>query len=416
MPTLHGPFAQLLPMTGLPSAGPLADEQLAVVPEAGLLVEGPLDRGGVVVAVGGFADLRRAYPGAQTREAPPGTTCLPGIIDAHTHLCWAGSRAADFALRNAGMSYLAVAAAGGGIRSTVAATRAADDDELRGLIAGRLRELRRRGITTVECKSGYGLTVAEELRHLRLISETAAEVPGVEVVPTCLAAHVCPPEFDGDAAGYLLHLERELLPRLAELPRRPRVDAFAEPSAFWGAPLERYLRAARAMGFDVTLHGDQFTPGGAALGCRTGAVSVDHLEHCDGSGIAALAASAKTDAPTVAVALPGASLGLGEPQAPARRLLDAGACLAIASDWNPGSAPQGRVLAQACTLAAAEKLSNAELLAGLTVRAARALRLPDRGALAPGMRADVSWWPTRDYREVTWRMGALEAFEVAGAY
>jgi len=408
---LYGPFTQLLTLDGLPLAGALRDAQLRVIDNAGVLVDGALNSGGNIVAVGNFEQLRTDHPELKVHEIKTPTVCLPGLIDCHTHLCWAGSRAQDFALRNAGLSYLEMAESGGGIRSTVEHTRAASDEELSRNIMTRLHELQRQGITTAECKSGYGLTVEEELRHLRLIRAAAQAVGGVDVRLTCLAAHVCPSEFEGDAAGYLRHLEEELLPVLAEAGAHTdvvRIDAFAEPSTFWGESLERYLRAAKQAGLPLTLHADQFTPGGAALACRLGAQSADHLEHADASSIKAFAASAKTDSPTVAVALPGASLGLGEPYTPARKLLDAGAVLAIASDWNPGSAPQGQLLSQATILAASQKLSNAELLAGLTYRAAAALGFSDRGRLAVGQRADVSLWPGTDYREITWCMGRMQ--------
>ena len=403
---LHGPFTQLLPLAGLPLAGALCDGQLGVIENGGVLVDGDLNGAGTVVAIGGFESLRRDYPSATVVEYASPTVCLPGLVDCHTHLCWAGSRAQDFALRNAGASYLEMAEAGGGITSTMRATRAASDEVLAAALDRRLERLRTQGITTAECKSGYGLSVDEELRHLALIRAAGERAVGIDVVATCLAAHVCPPEVAGDAAGYLAHLEAELLPVLAKA-APTRIDAFAEPSTFWGEPLERYLRAAKAYRLPRTLHADQFTPGGAVLACRLGAQSADHLEHVDGAGIAALAAAATAADPTIAVALPGASLGLGEPHAPARRLLDAGASVAIASDWNPGSAPQGQLLAQATVLAAAEKLTNAEVLAGLTYRAARALGLADRGTLAAGQRAHVSLWPTDDYRAITWHMGSL---------
>ena len=271
-----------------------------------------------------------------------------------------------------------------------------------GGIKSRLSQLLLLGITTVECKSGYGLSVEEELRHLRLINKAAQEVVGISMVTTCLAAHVCPPEFAGNPEGYLSTITARLLPALKAEKLTNRIDAFAEPSAFWGDSLDTYLKNAKEMGFELTVHADQFTPGGVSLSVKHGALSADHLEHADEASIAAIANSE-----TVAVALPGASLGLGEPFTPARKLLDAGASVAIASDWNPGSAPMGHVLAQAAIMATYEKLSNAEVLAALTFRAAKALGLNDRGKLAPGLRADVSIWPTDDYREILWKQGSL---------
>ena len=401
---LYGPFSQLLTFAHLPLAGPLRDEQLHIISEAAVVVDGDLNGGGTLVAVGTYTELKSQYRDAAHYIIDQPTVALPGLIDCHTHLCWDGSRANDFALRNGGASYLQLAEAGGGIKYTVAQTRTADDPRLLALISARIDRLAAQGITTIECKSGYGLSVEEELRHLALIDRAFQSKPTVDHVATCLAAHVCPPEFAGQPAVYLQHLAEHLLPQLAP---RIRVDAFAEPSTFWGEPLQSYLQQARARGHALTLHADQFTAGGAALACQLGAQSADHLEHTDAAGIAALAKSAKTDRPTIAVALPGASLGLGEPHAPARKLLDAGAALAIATDWNPGSAPQGHLLAQATILAAAEKLSNAEVFAAITFRAAQALGLQDRGRLVAGQRADVSFWPTDNYQDITWSMGSM---------
>ncbi len=413
---LLGPFSQLLTLNNLPARGPISDDQLEIIPHAGIVYNGQLNNGGTIVAVGNFEALRKEYPRASINEMRKAVVALPGLIDCHTHLCWAGSRAQDFAMRNSGATYLEMAAAGGGIKTTVAQTRAASDGKLIVNITHRLEAMKAQGITTAEVKSGYGLSVAEEMRHLNLIAQANESVAGIEVVSTCLAAHVCPPEFAGKPEAYLKTLENELLPQLKAYAKTtgttlPRIDAFAEPSTFWGESLEAYLTAAKAHGFDLTLHADQFTPGGAALGVKLDALSVDHLEHSDAASIEVLS---KDGCDTVAVALPGASLGLGEPFTPARKLLDAGAILAIATDWNPGSGPQGNLIGQAATFACAQKLSNAEVLAGITTRAARALGQQDRvGILAPGMAANISLWPTDDYREITWLMGAMKPLEIS---
>ncbi|MFK8055355.1 MAG: imidazolonepropionase [Saprospiraceae bacterium] len=416
---LLGPFTQLLTLANLPTRGPLSDDQLEIITDAGVVYNGELNNGGTIVAVGSFEELQKQYPAATVNEVKQPAVALPGLIDCHTHLCWAGSRAQDFAMRNSGATYLEMAAAGGGIKTSVAQTRAASDETLVANIAMRLEAMKAQGITTAEVKSGYGLSVAEEMRHLNLIAQANESVAGIDVVSTCLAAHVCPPEFAGKPEAYLETLTNELLPKLkahaeANGTTLPRIDAFAEPSTFWGDSLEAYMTAAKAHGFSLTLHADQFTPGGAALGVKLGADSVDHLEHSDASSIAALSldprtAGAEAATQTVAVALPGASIGLGEPFTPSRKLLDAGAILAIATDWNPGSGPQGNLVGQASILASAQKLSNAEVLAGITTRAARALSQHDRvGILAPGMAANISMWPTNDYREITWLMGSMK--------
>jgi imidazolonepropionase len=200
--------------------------------------------------------------------------------------------------------------------------------------------------------------------------------------------------------NYVFH---DLLPVIKNEKLSNRVDIFIEESAFDANNALTYLNRAKQMGFDITVHADQFTTGGSAVAVKSGAVSADHLEASRDAEIKILANS-----DTVAVVLPGASLGLGMAYAPARKLLDAGACLAIASDWNPGSAPMGDLLMQAAVMSAAEKLNTAEVFAGLTFRAAKALRLNDRGILAPGMRADLQAYPTNDYREILYQQGKLK--------
>lgn len=401
MPTLIGPFRQLLPLDNLPERGAIRDDQMVIIEEGGVLVEREK-----IVATGPFAQLRADHPDATVDEITEDLVAMPGLVDAHTHICYGGSRAMDFAARNAGLSYLEIAKAGGGIWSTVQHTRAASKEQLTNLTLARLDYLLQQGITTVEVKSGYGLSVAEELKQLRAIQE-AGQKHFADVVPTCLAAHMLPRDFEGTADEYLQTILRELVPVIKAEGLAKRFDIFIEQSAFTTSQALNYLRALNAEGFTLTVHGDQFTAGGSEVAVAVGALSVDHLEVSDTAEIERLAQST-----TIPVVLPGATLGLGCPWAPARRLLDAGCAMAIASDWNPGSAPQGNLLVQAAILAAFEKLSTAEVFAGITQRAARALGLNDRGVLAPGYLADIVAFPTHDHREILYQQGRLTAKRV----
>jgi len=250
------------------------------------------------------------------------------------------------------------------------------------------------------------LETLSELKQLRVIAQASAQTKA-SLVSTCLAAHMVPKDFGGNQTEYLSYVFHDLLPVVKQEELSNRVDVFIEESAFNADTASVYLNRAKQMGFDITVHADQFTTGGSAVAVKIGAISADHLEASKDAEIKLLA---KSD--TVAVVLPGASLGLGMPYAPARKLLDAGACLAIASDWNPGSAPMGDLLTQAAILSAAEKLNTTETFAGLTYRAAKALNLDDRGTLAPGMRADMQAYPCSDYREILYQQGKLKPANV----
>lgn len=393
---LIGPFTQLVTLRGLPLRGPLQDDQMEIIPQAGIVVENER-----IAEVGSFVALRsRGHRQVEEVEQP--LVALPGMVDAHTHLCFAGSRAADYAMRNAGQSYETIARAGGGIWETVQRTREQSDADLALSVVSRAQQLLKRGVTTIEIKTGYGLSVEEELRHLQILRDSALRTPA-SLVTTCLAAHTLPRDFGGTHRDYLQHLVGDLLPRLKSGALTTRIDIFVDDVAFQPTDAINYLQAARAMGFAVTVHADQFSRGGSRLAVEVGAVSADHLEASEEEDIRVLAAS-----PVVATALPGASLGLGCAFAPARQLLDAGAILAMASDWNPGSAPMGNLLLQASVMGAAEKLTNAEVWAAITCRAAHALRLPDRGILQPGMLADWVAFPTHDYREITYHQGSMK--------
>lgn len=401
--TFIGPIRQALTLSNLPLKGALKDEQLEIIPEAGILIKN--DK---IHQVGNYWDL---YPEAQSIGAEMVNlkgdfVALPGLIDCHTHICFGGSRAQDYAMRNAGKSYLEIAKAGGGIWDTVTQTRKANLEKLVQLTLQRANRHLKDGITTIEVKSGYGLSVAEELKMLRAIQE-ANESTYADLVPTCLAAHIPPKDFQGTQRDYLKSISEEVFPVLKAEGLANRIDAFIEETAFTADDIHSYFQKAKEMGFDITVHADQFHAGGSLVAVDFEAVSADHLEASTDLEIALLAAS-----DTIAVALPGASLGLGMAYTPARKLLDSGVSLAIASDWNPGSAPMGDLLMQASILGAFEKLSNAEILAAITTRAAAALNLSDRGKLAHGLIADIILFPTNDYREITYQQGRLKPSKI----
>jgi imidazolonepropionase len=397
MKILHGPFTQILPLSGMPLKGALKDYQLQVIPNGGLMVEN-----GLISAVGDFETLRRQNPSAQINKIVGDAVLLPGFIDCHTHICFAGSRAKDYAMRVQGMSYLEIAESGGGIWDSVTQTRAANEALLTELLVQRAERHLAEGVTTIEVKSGYGLSVQEELKQLRAI-KAASYKTKANLVATCLAAHMLPKDFNRERREYLYHILHDLLPIVKKEGLAKRVDIFIEKGAFKADEALIYLNKAKAMGFDVTVHADQFTTGGSAVAIEAGAVSADHLEASGDKEIKLLANSN-----TIAVTLPGASLGLGMPYAPARKLLNAGVCLAIASDWNPGSAPMGDLLMQAAVMGASEKLSTAEVFAGLTFRAAKALNLNDRGVLEAGKKADIQTYPVNDYREILYNQSKLK--------
>lgn len=400
---LIGPFRQILTMNNLPVKGRITDEQLEVIVDAGIITEK-----GIITKVGLYAHLEdEAQQKGWAFDFLNGDfVAMPGMIDAHTHICYGGSRAGDYAMRLAGKTYLEIAAMGGGIWSTVLKTRQASNESLLHSLLKRLEVLISEGITTAEVKSGYGLNMHDELRLLEVIRNADSLLP-VDTIPTCLAAHMKPKDFNGTNFQYLEMLAEKLLPAVKSRNLAERVDIFIEKSAFTSEEGLFYLDKARELGFDIAVHADQFTAGGSEVACSVGAVSADHLEASGDYEISLLAQSE-----TVAVCLPGASIGLGMQFAPARRLIDAGVSVAIASDWNPGSAPMGDLLMQAAVLGAYEHLSLAETFAAITVRAAKALKLNDRGQIHKGLLTDVIAFPTRDYREILYRQGKLKPSHV----
>jgi len=335
--------------------------------------------------VGPRRELPAAFGGAERLDAGGGLV-IPGLVDCHTHLAFGGWRAEEFEQRILGRTYLEIAAAGGGIARTMRLTREASEDDLVKRSAGFLREMLSLGVTTVECKSGYGLDRDHELRILRAYRTLAGAQP-VRLVPTFLGAHTLPPEFRDDRAGYLALLTGELIPQVARERLAMFCDVFVERSAFTVDEARRLLLVAKAAGLGAKLHADQLSQGGGAeLAAELGAVSADHLECASEAGISAMARAG-----VVAVSLPLASLYLGQQAAPARRWIEAGAAVAVATDFNPGSAPSYH-LPFALTLACAfQRMTPAEALKGATVIAARAVGLEARvGSLEPGKAADFA--------------------------
>ena len=331
-----------------------------------------------------------------------GKLLTPGLIDAHTHLVFAGNRAAEFELRLQGASYEEIARQGGGILSTVTATRTASEDDLIAQSLPRLDAMIAQGTTTVEVKSGYGLTIDDELKMLRAARRLGRLRP-VTIITTHLAAHAIPLEYKGNPDGYI---DKVAIPSLRAAHAEgliDAVDAFCETIAFTPSQVDRLFTAARALGLRVKLHAEQLSDqGGAQLAARHAALSADHLEHLTGEGIADMARAG-----TIAGILPGAFYTLRDthlPPIPALRA--AGVPMAVATDCNPGSSPMTSLplaMNMACTLF---HMTPEEALLGTTAHAARALGLTDRGTLAPGLRADLCLWNLSHPAELSYRIGA----------
>ncbi|HPR60484.1 MAG TPA: amidohydrolase family protein, partial [Prolixibacteraceae bacterium] len=269
---LIGPFVQLLTMDQMPLKGALSDDQLVIIYNGGVLIDGQ-----TIIEVGTYDHLleKYAHKALELEKIEKGMVAMPGFIDAHTHICWAGSRAADYAKRLSGKTYLEIATEGGGIWSTVQKTREASMQYLQNITDEHANQMLNDGVTTIEVKSGYGLTVADELKILQAIKSAPSKA---DLVPTCLAAHICPNDFNGSKSEYLLLMVNELLPEVKRQKLSNRVDVFVEPSAFGVGEANFYLQKAKELGFDLVVHGDQFTVGGSQLAIEMSALSVDHLE------------------------------------------------------------------------------------------------------------------------------------------
>ena len=411
--------SQLLTLQGGPQRGRNLGN-LGIIQDGAVLV-----REGMILAVGFTQDMLAAYPD-ETRLDTSGCAVLPGFVDPHTHVIWAGDRAAEFEMKMSGAKYLEILASGGGILSTVRRTRLASIEELMAETRPRLDRMFAYGTTTAEAKTGYGLQTETELRMLEALLKLDAEGP-LELALTFLGAHAIAPEYKNDPQGYTDHLCSEMLPTVRkwwdthsydytqynspttnrQLPTAnsqfPFVDVFCETGAFNLAQSRQILTRAKELGFPLKLHADEFDNlGGASLAAELAAVSADHLVRTSNADIAALA---KSD--TVAVSLPCTPFGLAEDEyTPAQQILAAGGFLALATDCNPGTAwceSMQFVIALACRRL---KLTPAQAIAAATINAAHAIRRADRvGSIEPGKQADLLVLAVPDYRQLGYRFG-----------
>jgi imidazolonepropionase len=367
--------------------------ELEVVRDAAVLIDD-----GRIAAIGSYKDLRQR--GGEVVEVKG--VLFPGFVDCHTHAVFGAPRIEDHERRALGEDYKTIAARGGGILQSVRDVRARSERDLVDLTRARVRALLAHGTTTIEVKSGYGLEAATELKQLRVVRELASSEPPA-LVPTFLGAHEVPPEFRDRRADYIRVVCDEMIPVVAREKLAVACDVFSEPGVFDAAESRTILTAAQRHGLAVKLHADELEgSGGAELAASLGALSADHLAGISDSGIRALAAS-----DTVAVLLPATMVFLGKRhQAPARRLIETGAAVALATDFNPGSSPTVSLPLVMALGVSQLGLRHAEAVTAVTVNAAAALGLAlDRGQIAPGFRADLVTYGVSDWREVAYWMG-----------
>lgn len=390
--------AQLVTLAG--PEGPRVGEQmreLSIIPAGGMLVEN-----GRVVATGPSNEIAKMAPPDAAIIDATGKVVLPGFVDAHTHPVFGGDRVYEFEMRARGATYEEIAASGGGIRSTVRKTRAASEDQLLAQARKHADWFLAGGTTTVEAKSGYGLTIDDELKLLRVIRRLNAETP-IEFIPTFLGAHAVPDEFRNAPEQYVALVIHKMLPRVAEEQLAEYCDIFCERGYFDITESEKILRAAQDNGLRLRMHVDQLTnSGGAFLAARLHAATADHLEQANTAEISALA-----EAGVQPVLLPASVYSLGKTRyPPAREMIDAGLAVVLATDFNPGSSPTPSMQLVLSLAATQMKMTPAEALTAATINAACSLNRGDQiGSLEPGKRANFALYDCTDYREIAYYVG-----------
>jgi imidazolonepropionase len=397
--------AQLVTLAG--PEGPRIRAQmreLAIIADGGMLIED-----GRVVATGPSSEIEKAFSADAEIVDAKGMVVLPGFVDAHTHPVFGGDRIDEFEMRARGATYEQIAESGGGIRSTVRKTRAASEEELLEQAKKHAGWFLQGGTTTVEAKSGYGLTIDDELKLLRVIRRLNAETP-IEFVPTFLGAHAVPDEFRNAPEQYVALIIHKMLPRVVEEQLAESCDIFCERGYFDISDSEKILGAARDYGLRLRMHVDQLTnSGGAFLAARLRAATADHLEQASDAEIAALA-----EAGVQPVLLPGSVYALGKTRyPPAREMIDAGLAVVLATDFNPGSSPTSSMPMVLSLAATQMKMTPAESLSAATVNAAWSLNRGNQiGSLEPGKRANFTVWDSGDYREIAYYFGVSQLHSV----
>ena len=378
--------------------------ELAIIADGGMLV-----RNGEIVATGASDEIEKQMPRDTEVVDAARRVVLPGFVDAHTHPVFGGNRVDEFEMRARGASYEQIAAGGGGIRSTVRKTRAATEAELHQQALKHARWLLQCGTTTIEAKSGYGLSVEDELKMLRVIRDIGMQTP-LELVPTFLGAHAIPEEHESEPAGYVDVVINEMLPAVAAEKLAEHCDIFCERGYFDVETARQILGAAKGHGLGLRMHVDQLTnSGGAALAAELGAITADHLEQTEADGIAALKA-----ANVQPVLLPGSVYALGKSRYPrAREMIEAGLAVVLATDFNPGSSPTPSIPMILSLAATQMKMSPAESVTATTINAAYSLARGERiGSLEAGKRANFSIFDCADYRELACYFGLPQTHAV----